>query len=49
MNKTLGQQADIETVLASPLVDRFFLRREQIEKQGRQPGLIQRVGDESIS
>ncbi|PYI70721.1 MAG: hypothetical protein DMF08_10655 [Verrucomicrobia bacterium] len=49
MHKALGQEINVESVLTSVDVDRFFFRREQIKKECSQIGTIECARDKLIT
>jgi hypothetical protein len=48
-NQAVCQQANIETVFESLLVDPLFLYRQQVDEQCRDSAFLKRSGDELVS
>ena len=49
LQEPVRQQADVEAEVRGAHVDRLLLRGKQIDQQGREPGLIQQLGDIAIA
>jgi hypothetical protein len=49
VNKAFRKQTDVEPMLASPYVNCFLFRREQIKEQRCESGIVQRARDKLIA